>query len=66
MTQYTQNKSITPNCDCGFTGGCLKCNPVRDRFIGMLEPGEAEKMKEKVALFKKRFDDDLARRNKIL
>ena len=38
----------------------------RDSFIGMLEPGEADRMKEKVALFKKRFDDDLARRNKIL
>jgi len=39
---------------------------IREGFIGILTDDEARKMKEGVSLFKKRFDDDLARRNKIL
>lgn len=38
----------------------------REEFIGILSDDEARKMKEEVSLFKNRFDDDLARRNKIL
>jgi len=38
----------------------------REGFIGMLTDEEAREMKEGISLFKKRFDDDLARRNKIL
>lgn len=38
----------------------------RDSFIGMLDPGEADKMKEEVALLKKRFNDDFSRKHKIL
>ena len=38
----------------------------RDSFIGSISDEEAEKMEKEVSLFKKRFDDDLARRNKIL
>lgn len=37
-----------------------------DSFIGMLEPGEADRMKEEVALYKKRFNDAFARKHKIL
>ena len=38
----------------------------RDGFIGSISDEEAVKMEEGVLSFKKRFDDDLARRNKIL
>ncbi len=28
---------LSPNCDCGLTGGCNKCNPfLRDNFIGWM------------------------------
>lgn len=51
------------NCQCNLTGGCEQC---KDSFIGILEHGEADRMKEDLKLFRKRFNDDLARRNKIL
>jgi hypothetical protein len=35
-------------------------------FIGSISDEEAERMEKEVSLFKKRFDDDLTRRNKIL
>ncbi len=38
----------------------------REGFIGILTDDEAREMKEGISLFKKSFDDDLARRNKIL
>jgi len=38
----------------------------RDSFIGSISDEEAAKMEKEVSLFKKRFDDDLNRRNKIL
>ena len=38
----------------------------RNGFIGILTDDEAMEMKERISLFKKSFDDDLARRNKIL
>ena len=38
----------------------------REGFIGILTDDEARGMKEGISLFKKHFDDDLARRNKIL
>lgn len=38
----------------------------RESFIGCISDEEAEKMKKEVALFKKSFDEDLNRRNKIL
>lgn len=37
-----------------------------ESFIGMLEPEEADKMREKIALFKKRFNDAFAKKHKIL
>ena len=37
-----------------------------DGFIGILSDEEARKMKAGLGLFRKRFDDDLARRNQIL
>ena len=37
---------------------------VREGFIGILTDEEARRMKEEISLFKKRFDDDLARRRK--
>jgi len=37
-----------------------------DGFIGILTDEEAREMKAGVGLFRKRFDDDLARRNQIL
>ena len=39
---------------------------IHDSFIGMLEPGEADRMREEWNLFKKRFSDDFARKNEIL
>lgn len=45
----------------------LGISPVpREGFIGILTDDEAREMKEGINLFKKRFDDDLAKRNKIL
>lgn len=38
----------------------------REGFIGMLEPGEADRMREELILFKKRFNDAFARKHKIL
>ncbi|MBU4338211.1 hypothetical protein KKB43_03590 [Patescibacteria group bacterium] len=38
----------------------------RESFIGCISDEEAEKMQNEIALFKKSFDDDLNRRNKIL
>lgn len=38
----------------------------REGFIGILTDEEAREMKEGISLFKKRFDDDLARRYEIL
>jgi hypothetical protein len=38
----------------------------KESFIGMLSNDEARKMKQTINLFKKNFDDDLARRNNIL
>ena len=35
-------------------------------FIGILTDEEAREMKAGIGLFRKRFDDDLARRNQIL
>ena len=37
-----------------------------DSFIGSISDEEADEMKKKISSFKKRLDDDLARRNKIL
>lgn len=39
---------------------------LHNGFIGILTDEEAGEMKAGIGLFKKRFDDDLARRNKIL
>ncbi len=52
-------------CDCGFTGGCQKCNPLPS-FIGSITNKEAKKMKKDISNFKKRFDRDLGERNKRL
>lgn len=38
----------------------------RGDFIGILSDEDAGRMKTELDLFRKRFDDDLARRNKIL
>lgn len=38
----------------------------REGFIGMLGPGEANRMKEKLVLFKKRFNDAFAKKHQIL
>ncbi|MFA4998789.1 MAG: hypothetical protein WC514_02105 [Candidatus Paceibacterota bacterium] len=39
---------------------------AQDGFIGIISDEEAKEMKEEVGLFKKKFDDDLTTRNKIL
>jgi len=59
------------NCDCGLTAGCQKCNPFigqaffrdsfRDSFIGRLTDEEADKMKEELKAFKKRFNDSFTK-----
>jgi len=38
----------------------------KEEFVGILSDQEASAMKKEIDLFKKRFDDDLARRHKIL
>lgn len=38
----------------------------RENFIGILEPGEADRIKKELALYKKKFNDDFARKHKIL
>lgn len=38
----------------------------RESFIGMLEPGEADRMREEWKIFKKRLNDSFARKNEIL
>lgn len=38
----------------------------KEGFIGILTDEEAKEMKERINLFKKSFDEDLARRKKIL
>ena len=53
------------NCNCGFTGGCEKCRPLPS-FIDSITDEEAEGMKKKLIDYKKRFDKDFERRNKIL
>ncbi len=59
------NKIYEPigNCDCGFTGGCQKCNPLPS-FIGCISDKEAEEMKSKVKEFKVRFNKDMEERYK--
>lgn len=39
---------------------------VRENFIGMLSAEETEKMHNELISFRKRFDEDLNKRNKIL
>ena len=39
---------------------------IRNGFIGVLTDDEARETRAGIELFKKRFDDDLARRNTIL
>lgn len=40
--------------------------PYRESYIGILSDEEARGIEEKISIFRKRFEDDLARRNKIL
>lgn len=47
-----------------FSSGTFE--KMRDSFIGMLNDDEAEIMKKEVALFKKRFNDDFARKHSVL
>lgn len=39
---------------------------VQDNFIGMLSSEEADRMTSELNMFKKRFDEDINKRNKIL
>ena len=38
----------------------------KESFIGMLTDNEASEMREEISLFKKRFNDDFDKRNKIM
>jgi len=38
----------------------------RESFIGMLTNEEADEMREKLKIFKKRFNDDFAKKHQIL
>jgi len=51
------------NCDCNLTGGCAKCRPS---FIGCISDEEADKMRKELQDWKKRFDEDMEQKNKIL
>lgn len=55
-----------PSVPLGWRFFLNTLSDYRDSFIGMLEPGEADKMREELKLFKKRFNDSFARKNKIL
>lgn len=46
-------------CNCGLTGGCSNCRPS---FIGSITDKEAKDMKEKLARWKERFNEDFERR----
>lgn len=39
---------------------------TKNNFIGVLSENEAENMKRELILYREKFDNDLARRNKIL
>lgn len=53
------------NCDCGFTGGCKKCNPLPS-FIGCISDKEAEEMKKEIRDFSVRFNKDIDKKHKEL
>jgi len=46
----------------------ISSRPVtyRESFIGMLTNEEADEMREKLKIFKKRFNDDFAKKHQIL
>jgi len=52
---------LIQNCECGLTGGCEKCNPFWD-----VKMTELEKEQQKLDKWKKRFNEDMEQRNKIL
>ena len=56
MKYNTAGKPIVEpiiSCNCGLTGGCAKCRPFRESFIGSISDEEWEKeMKEKIRLGK--------------
>ena len=64
-------KEIMPNCDCGLTSGCKKCNPALfeiyenklPSFVGCISDEEAEEMKEKLLVWRKKFNDNLNERH---
>ena len=55
MKDTTGNEipKILPNCDCGLTGGCEKCNPY------LSDMAELKK-------WRREFDEDLEKRSKKL
>ena len=61
-------EEMIPNCDCGLTGGCEKCNPnlykiTLPSFIGCISDEEAKEMKNKIRNWKKRFNDEINERH---
>ena len=44
---------ILPNCDCGLTGGCEKCNPYLSDM-------------DKLENWKRKFNEDFEKRRKKL
>ena len=54
---------MVPNCDCGLTGGCKKCQPLPS-FIGSITDEEAIEMKKKIKDWRERFNEDFERRGK--
>ena len=61
-------EEMMPNCDCGLTGGCQKCNPSLHKaqlpsFIGCITDEEADEMKKKLNKLKQRFDNDFNERH---
>ena len=50
-------KEIIPNCNCGLTGGCEKCNPIlRENYDW------GEQKKKELKEWKEKFDKDLEER----
>ena len=67
-TSGNEIREIIPNCGCGFTAGCSKCNPALlesklPSFIGCITDEEAEELKEKITQWRKRFNHDFNKRN---
>ena len=58
---------LIANCECGLTCGCEICNPLSLRILRWHDKlSELEEEKKKLDDWKKRFDEDIERRSKVI